>query len=254
MSIKLDDGTRVRLDVHPDPYDPRDIIAEHVYKRKKRRALESDPNAKTTYAKRGLPAIYDLRPKLGPCKNQGSQGACAAMAMSAVKEYQENIQWDHLQELSAQYIHNFRVSKTGKGMMETVLKHGACTEELCPYLSTKKKEDITWDVRRDGRTRRISTYGQVTTRWGLKKALINDGVVWIAFPVYHPGLEMWKPLNPDDPIKGGHAMAVVGFDEEKEHFIIRNSWGPKWGDQGHTYYKYSDWGMHWSAWTCLDSD
>lgn len=38
---------------------------------------------------------------------------------------------------------------------------------------------------------------------------------------------------------GGHAIAVVGFDREKQLFICRNSWGTGWGDKGYFYLPFS---------------
>jgi C1A family cysteine protease len=32
---------------------------------------------------------------------------------------------------------------------------------------------------------------------------------------------------------GGHAVLAVGYDEDQQRFIVRNSWGPKWGMQGY---------------------
>lgn len=39
---------------------------------------------------------------------------------------------------------------------------------------------------------------------------------------------------------GGHAVALVGYDEPTQRFIFRNSWGTSWGDKGHGTlpYKY----------------
>ncbi|MBV6644985.1 MAG: C1 family peptidase [Cyclobacteriaceae bacterium] len=37
----------------------------------------------------------------------------------------------------------------------------------------------------------------------------------------------------EDSIKGGHAVAIVGYDED--HFIVKNSWGDDWGDKGFGY-------------------
>ena len=49
-------------------------------------------------------------------------------------------------------------------------------------------------------------------------------------------------------------MTVVGYDDEEKHFVIRNSWGPRWGDSGYCYYKYDDWESHWECWTTVDID
>lgn len=32
---------------------------------------------------------------------------------------------------------------------------------------------------------------------------------------------------------GGHAVLAVGYDEQRQWFICRNSWGPKWGMKGY---------------------
>jgi C1A family cysteine protease len=32
---------------------------------------------------------------------------------------------------------------------------------------------------------------------------------------------------------GGHAVLAVGYDEDLQRFIVRNSWGRKWGMQGY---------------------
>jgi len=42
-------------------------------------------------------------------------------------------------------------------------------------------------------------------------------------------LDKYQPETAD----GGHAVCIVGYT--KDHFIIRNSWGPTWGDKGFGY-------------------
>ena len=37
---------------------------------------------------------------------------------------------------------------------------------------------------------------------------------------------------------GGHAIVIVGYDEEKRLFTFRNSWGEDWGDKGYGYLPY----------------
>jgi len=47
------------------------------------------------------------------------------------------------------------------------------------------------------------------------------------------------PLPDKDKEKclGGHAILIVGFKEidNKNYFIVRNSWGTEWGDNGYCY-------------------
>ena len=52
---------------------------------------------------------------------------------------------------------------------------------------------------------------------------------------------MWKPNKTECKI-GAHSMTVVGYNNEG--FILRNSWGNGWGDDGHTIFPYKDFGRH----------
>ena len=36
-----------------------------------------------------------------------------------------------------------------------------------------------------------------------------------------------------EKLLGGHAVMAVGFDQKQKCFIVRNSWGLKWGQQGY---------------------
>ncbi|MBA6232545.1 C1 family peptidase [Colwellia sp. MB3u-28] len=46
-------------------------------------------------------------------------------------------------------------------------------------------------------------------------------------------------LPPPDEIRlGGHALLAVGYDDNKQHFIVRNSWGEEFGDKGYCYIPY----------------
>jgi len=37
----------------------------------------------------------------------------------------------------------------------------------------------------------------------------------------------------DERMLGGHAVMAVGFDQQKKRFLVRNSWGAKWGKKGY---------------------
>ena len=236
-------GSGFMLNLEPSPIDKRDYIAETIY-----------PDEIT------LPKKVDLRPYLSEIVNQGSQGTCSAQVAKVMKEYQEY----KLQKLtgeigvmSAQFVYNLREEPDYQGMtpretMKIVQKYGICREVLYPYGTVEYPMYIPDYAYTDATNFRWENYAQVNTIDGAKKALYKDGVCYICFPVYNEGMELWKAQQGDSDM-GGHAMALVGYDDEKEHFIIRNSWGKSWGDKGYTYYPYADFGAHWEIWSAVDT-
>ena len=54
---------------------------------------------------------------------------------------------------------------------------------------------------------------------------------------------------PKGATEGGHAMMLVGYDSAKG-FIVKNSWGPGWGEGGLAYMapEYMAWDKTWDIW------
>lgn len=73
----------------------------------------------------------------------------------------------------------------------------------------------------------------------------------ITVPVYNTTMRMWK-RRCNEEHQGGHAMCIVGYT--KEGFILRNSWGRNWGDNGYCIFPYQDWGLHYEVWTTIDTE
>jgi hypothetical protein len=86
----------------------------------------------------------------------------------------------------------------------------------------------------------------------VKVALASNRPVLISFAVHEsfeePGEGGLLALPGDDePLMGGHAALVVGYDARG--WLIRNSWGESWGDGGYAIMPYG-YEKHWfEAWT-----
>jgi hypothetical protein len=54
--------------------------------------------------------------------------------------------------------------------------------------------------------------------------------------------ELWQPSESPKNNYGGHAMTVIGYDDNRYHgaFELQNSWGNDWGNQGYVWIKYQD--------------
>lgn len=77
----------------------------------------------------------------------------------------------------------------------------------------------------------------------VKRSLINGNPVIIGMNVENSLYTAKNVFEPDNlGITGGHAMCVIGYDDEKYGgaFEIVNSWGPNWGNDGFIWVRYSD--------------
>ncbi|MBW4584462.1 hypothetical protein G7B40_017935 [Aetokthonos hydrillicola Thurmond2011] len=45
--------------------------------------------------------------------------------------------------------------------------------------------------------------------------------------------------SPGEQLLGGHAVLAVGYDDEEQRFIVRNSWDKEWGMQGYFSMQYA---------------
>ena len=236
------------LNVKQSPFDGRDYI------------YSSSDNIE-------LPKVLDYRKDLMPVRNQGSQGTCYAQSAACMKEWQEKKDYGFNEYFSPQFFYNNRdywnntiqdgkdenedYGMTGRDVMKILKTVGICKETDYPYGLLEKASDISDTIKSSAKQHCIKKYARITDLENLKKSLYCNGPCLIAFPVYNHGSEMWKPKN-DEKMSGGHAMTVVGYNEEG--FIIRNSWGWFWNYGGYCIYKYSDWGCHWEIWTTIDEN
>ena len=68
----------------------------------------------------------------------------------------------------------------------------------------------------------------------IKRALIEYGPLVICFPVYQDFMYYKRGVYRHrwGPRVGGHLVALVGYDDSKQCWIVKNSWGTEWGNHG----------------------
>jgi C1A family cysteine protease len=231
----MKDYSQYKLNVKRSPFDARDHKASAIF------------------PKITLPDILDYRKDMFTIRDQQGQGACVAMAGSAMKEWQEK--WDSLLEehLSPQFIYNSREDPNGEGMymrnlMDILRIKGVCKETTYPY---KQFNPISEAVYKEALNFVIREYASIDTIDELKTALYINGPCVFSVPVYNWSERMWRQ-NPGDSSLGGHAMCFCGYNAEG--FIVRNSWDTDWGQEGYCIFPYEDWGYQWEVWTSIDED
>lgn len=217
-------------------------------------------NSNIDYNKNNLPIILDYRQELLSIRNQGDQGTCYAQSAACMKEWQEKRDYNLNEYLSPQFFYNNRDNlydldnnnnngMFGRNVMKLLCDIGICLEKSYPYGTIENKNKISNACYEEAKKHKIKGYARVNSLESLKYSLKYNGLCLIAFPIYNYTNQMWIQRR-DDKFLGGHAMTVVGYLEDC--FIIRNSWGNIWGDNGYCYYYFRDWGKHWEIWTTVD--
>ena len=215
-----------------------------------------------------FPPKLDMRPAMPPIEDQGQLGTCVAHATCAALEYIE------LQDIKAgKGLIIFPGAKFGEisrlflyynscaidgdpgqdngttitSMMKGIAKWGLCRETLWPYNPLMV-----------GKQPPPKAYKEGVKHVVLSSYAINNMVMdqlkqclAVGFP-FQFGVTIYAsfmsdtcaktgiiplPLPNEEPL-GGHALCCVGYDDSKNSFLVRNSWGPDWGEKGYCWMNY----------------
>lgn len=209
-----------------------------------------------------LPASFDWRTtsKVPPIRDQTGCGACNVFAAQASFESakaieENNTPIDTSEQLAVSCnLHNFDCT-TGIGLPELYDylwtaqlqdKIGAVTEADFPYqhakVACKYVANHPWKAYNFFR----KTYAPSTapTIQELKQAIYEHGPIYTtvcvgdAFFAYKTGIFSTNESSVCGTNLINHAVNLVGWDDSKQAWIMRNSWNTTWGMSGYMYIKY----------------
>lgn len=248
-----------RCSVVQDPADPRDWIAAADHP-----SAPSIPDLET------LPSKLDYSSETPEVGDQGDYGSCVGWAaVRGLREWMYQKKTEKKVRLSIRFVWmaaketdhfeiNSFVANAGtslKTAFKVLKKYGVPEvqlykddQELIFFKSLKEKRDFFYNASKY----RIFNYYMLTTNEMRKFHLAKIGPFVITVPIN----KAWQGVStdgiiPDEskgPAIGGHALLVVGYDDDKQLFKFKNSWGKAWGEKGFGYfsYKYANKKM-WSA-------
>ena len=184
-----------------------------------------------------------------PVYNQGNLGSCTANALAALIQYDDpkpgpgtgsrlfiyynerRLEGDIPDDAGA-YLHDG---------ITTLERYGVCPETLWPYILSKfavKPPDSCYTSAASHRALAAQTIPNDII--AMKNALVSGFPFCVGIMVFPEFVSarvaatgvVPMPSRGQNPL-GGHAVVVVGYDDRRQVWILRNSWGATWGDHGH---------------------
>jgi len=196
------------------------------------------------------PARVDLRSSCSPVENQGHVGSCVANAVVGAMEYQLIRKRYETRDLSRLFVYynarrlTDRIGQAGtqnRMAMASILGWGVCPAKMWPYQVAMVDERPTRDCYSAAEGLKGIQFAQTYLGVGLREALACG--LPVVFSMRIPTqtfaqtgrsgeLHVPKDRKWEEP-GGGHSMLMVGYDDDRQAWLVRNSWGAQWGDGGH---------------------
>lgn len=204
----------------------------------------------------------DLRNFFPPVRNQKELGSCTSFAVTAMYEgMMARGGVRHGEYLSPGYI--FFYSNILKGrpqggsnfhdQLEVLGMRGVCSDNLYAYNPSEPTRKPSAEAEEDAGRHRVLKAKQIELSNNTDKgkaikqnhttitsALSEGFPVGISLKIYdNLGKEgpfiLHPSESPNAKEEGFHAMVIVGYSEENGFYIVRNSWGEDFGDNGYCY-------------------
>ena len=208
----------------------------------------------------GLPRKWDWRNAtvgqasgdfMSPVRNQGKCGSCVAFATAgsyegtvAVAAGTPRLDVNISEQDLFSNIGSCDYGSWPSSGMSQVTKEGVPDEACSPYKSGRLgKDGEASDACQDRAARllRATDDSSYSSPAAIKQALMT-GPLQTTMSVYEDfmfyGGGVYKHVT--GPQLGGHAITLVGFDDDAKYWIAKNSWGTSWGEAGYFRISYDD--------------
>lgn len=217
-----------------------------------------------------LPNKVNLIPECSAVVNQGKIGSCTGNALAggleflqlqqiktpSTKDDTQVFNKNKFMKFSRLFIYyNERVIEntvnedsgaTLRDGIKSLCKWGACSEITWKYLNSNVFKKPSAASYKEAKTHIVNSYYRLESLDDMKQCLARGYPFVFGFAVYESfeteavartGIMPMPKYS--ERMLGGHAVMAVGYDDKKSYFIIRNSWGKDWGQDGYFLMPYA---------------
>lgn len=214
-----------------------------------------------------LPESFNLQKFAPAVGDQGHQGSCVAWSSAygarTIAEAIRTGENPNSLRFSPAFLYNQIGLENCDGSyiekaMEFMTQDGAVAYDKFPYSDQDCTKQPDQQLLAEARQNRMRGFNRLTPGdrnnaidlHAIKEHLSQGAPVVIGMMVGGSymqsmmGQDLWVPTAEDRSMMGfgGHAQCVVGYDDKKYGgaFLIMNSWGPSWGNNGFAWVRYGD--------------
>lgn len=198
-----------------------------------------------------LPRKVDSSKAMPSPWDQGGLGSCTAYAIGGAFTYERALKEEYFLPSFLQLYYCERAIEGTvqidagayiRDGMKVAAQQGIAAAHDWPYYESEFARRPPKSVLRAALNNRITSYARLRQRSGdLRSALAEGNTVVFGVTVYESFEEagVWprrgdvQMPKPSDELLGGHAILLVGYDDDTQRFKFRNSWGTGWGDDGY---------------------
>ena len=217
-----------------------------------------DYSFKSTKKVANLPTEMDLRSQYSLIYDQGQLGSCTANAIAMATDF-TRIK-EGLQPIQPSRLFIYYNERKMEGTIpqdagaqirdgiKSVATSGVCPETDWPYVISKFTSKPSKKSYADASKNLVKQYQRIdNTQLNDLKACLAAGYTFVyGFSVYE-SFESDKTAQTGivtmpkktEKLLGGHAVTACGYSDSKKAVLTRNSWGSKWGLQGHFWIPYT---------------
>lgn len=234
------DNVKRKFGWKPDLPDKRDFYYKKLARKEKLQILPKKIDHRESKL---LPPVYD-QTTTSSCTAQGIAGSIhyvrLKQKLSEINPSRLFIYWCERDAEGDTQQDDGAIIRDG---IKAVNKVGYCKEELWPFdpnILLKKPDQKCYD---DAKRHKSLSYYRIdnTKIRDLKNCLaqgypiVFGSTLYASFQDADTNGGIVPMPKKDEDILGGHCMVLIGYDDDKKVFIIRNSWGDSVGDKGYYY-------------------
>ena len=206
---------------------------------------------KTKFKIDQLPQIVDLRKDWGPCYDQGPLPSCVPNSiignLRCVSKKLSNgtvsFNGSRMFNYYTARLINWDVNEVGGtnigGCAFAIKMMGLCEEKEWPYVISTVKDKPSPQAFDKASLYNCKWYDLGLSLDNMKKCLSEGYPISFCLWLTNTWGVTGDTINPPGKDRtGGHAMNLVGYDDNRQCFLVANSWGEWGGNKGFFYLAY----------------